>query len=231
MDSPSPTGSVKAKKAIDFGPDIYAKIVLFLVRWRAQVPGWRIETMGRLTTSEIEGIRLIEAAIPRVSDLRMRKILDKHLDDERRHAKVFGERYEALQREAGMVIQPPPAVTPQKKRFTILELVAYLETQETRAIALLKTYAELYAGDDETVYWIEKNIKDEKFHATWTHHQLERWMKDDLREEVRIARAEAVRTDRRAFWMQLFAFLRVAPSLIVRGYLPPVFKRRPAPMS
>jgi rubrerythrin len=217
-------------KKIDVGPDIFAKIVLFMVRWRSQVPGWRIETMGRLTTSEIEGIKLIEGAIPRVSDGRMRKILAKHLDDERRHARVFGERYEALQREAGLEVQPPPRVTPQTKRFNILELVAYLETQESRAIALLETYVELFEGDDASVGWLRKNIKDELFHATWTHMQLERWIKDGLGEEVRKARVEANLVDRRAFWLQFFSFLRVMPSLIMRGYMPQIFKKSPSPL-
>ena len=224
------TGSKSNSKKIDFSPDIYAKIVLFMVRWRSQVPGWRIETMGRLATSEIEGIKLIESAIPRVADVSMRKILAKHLEDERRHAKVFSERYKALQIEAGLDVQPPPAVTPQTKRFNILELVAYLETQESRAIPLLETYADLYEGDDESVGWIRKNIKDEIFHATWTHMQLERWVKDGLTEEVRQVRVEAKLVDRRAFWIQFFSFLRVMPALVLKGYIPPIFNKSPSPL-
>ncbi len=220
----------KKTKALDFSPDIFARIIIFLVRWRSQVPGWRIETMCRLTTSEIEGIRLIEGAIPKVSDVRMRKILHKHLEDERRHARVFGERFEALQKQAGLPVQPPPGVTPQPVQFTILNLVAYLETQESRAIALLEAYQELYEGDDESVYWLKKNIKDERFHATWTHMQLERWIKEGHGEEVKRARAEANRVDRKAFWLQLFAFLKILPMLLLRGYLPPILKRVPAPL-
>ena len=90
------TGSKSNSKKIDFSPDIFARIVLFMVRWRSQMPGWRIETMGRLAASEIEGIQLIEGVMSRVTDARMRKILEKHLEDERRHARVFSERYEAL---------------------------------------------------------------------------------------------------------------------------------------
>ena len=201
-----------------------------MVRWRSQMPGWRIETMGRLATSEIEGINLIEAAIPRVTDVRMRKILSKHLDDERRHAKVFSERYETLQIEAGLNLKPLPAVTPQTKRFTILELVAYLETQESRAIALLETYADLYKGDEDSVGWIRKNIKDEIFHATWTHMQLERWVKDGLTKEVRQARIDANLVDRRAFWIQFFSFLKIMPSLVLKGYMPPIFSKNPSPL-
>ena len=219
-----------SKKKLDFSPDIFARCVLFMVRWRSRVPGWRIQTMGRLTTSEIEGIRLIEGALPKVSDLRMRKILEKHLEDERRHASVFGERYKCLQEEAGLEVQTPPPAISQTKRFTILELVAYLEVQESRAIALLETYAELFEGDDKTVAHITRNIKDEKFHATWTHLQLERWIKEGLEREVKAARAEANRTDRRAFWMQFFSFIRVMPSLIVKGYMPQLFRKTPAPM-
>jgi rubrerythrin len=218
------------KNKIDFSPDMFSKVVLFMVRWRSQMPGWRIETMGRLATSEIEGINLIEAAIPRVTDVRMRKILSKHLDDERRHAKVFSERYETLQIEAGLNLKPLPAVTPQTKRFTILELVAYLETQESRAIALLETYADLYEGDEDSVGWIRKNIKDEIFHATWTHMQLERWVKDGLTKEVRQARTDANLVDRRAFWIQFFSFLKIMPSLVLKGYMPPIFSKNPSPL-
>lgn len=221
----------RARKAkLDFRPDFRARCVLFMVRWRSRVPGWRIQTMGRLTTSELEGILLIEGAIPKVSDQRMRKILERHLEDERRHAAVFGDRYEQLQRDAGRKIEPPPRPIPQSKKMTILELVAYLEIQEGRAIALLETYADLFEGDEASVTHIRRNIKDEKFHATWTHLQLERWIKDGLEKEVRMAREEARLTDRRAFWLQFFAFLRVLPSLLVRGYMPPVMTRQPAPM-
>jgi rubrerythrin len=223
-------GSESSSKKIDCSPDIFARIVLFMVRWRSQVPGWRVETMGRLVTSELEGIKLIEGAIPRVSDVRMRKILAKHLEDERRHHRVFNERYEALQLEAGAEVQPPAPALGQKKRFNILELVAYLETQETRAIALLETYADLFEGDEESVHWIRRNIKDELFHATWTHMQLERWIKDGLVEEVRQARVEANLVDRRAFWIQFFSFLRVMPSLIARGYWPQIFTKSPSPL-
>jgi len=218
------------KAKLDFRPDFCARCVLFMVRWRSRVPGWRIQTMGRLTTSELEGIMLIESAIPKVSDERMRKILERHLEDERRHAAVFGDRYEQLQRDAGVKVEPPPRPVPQSRKLTILELVAYLEVQEGRAIALLESYADLYEGDDATVTHIRRNIKDEKFHATWTHLQLERWIKEGLDEEVRLARAEARLTDRRAFWLQLFAFMRVLPSLLVRGYMPPLLTRQPSPM-
>ncbi len=186
--------------------------------------------MGRLTTSEIEGIHVIEDVIHQVSDRRIRKMLDKHLDDEKRHARVFGERYKAMQKEAGIDIQPPPSPAPREQRFNLLTLVAYLETQEARAIALLEAYKELFAGDEESVKWLERNIKDEKFHATWTHMQLERWIKEGMAEEVRQARVQAQQTDRRAFWIQVFSFLRVMPRLIIRGHLPPLFSKQPAPM-
>ena len=108
--------------------------------------------------------------------------------------------------------------------------MAYLETQESRAIALLETYADLYEGDDDSVGWIRKNIKDEIFHATWTHLQLEHWVKDGLNEEVRQARVEANLVDRRAFWIQFCSFLRVMPALVLKGYLPPIFNKSPSPL-
>lgn len=216
-------------KRLDFSPNLASRLILFLVRWRAQVPGWRIQTMAQLARSELDGIQVIESVVHEVSDRRIRLTLEKHLEDERRHAKVFSERLGALQRDAGMQVAPPPPGKHDTQEFSLLTLVAYLETQEARAIPLLETYAELYAGDEESVYWIEKNIADEVFHATWTHRQLERWIEEGRGPEVSKARAMARQLDRRAFWLQLFAFLKVAPRLIANGYLP-VLRRKPASM-
>jgi len=219
----------RENKSLDFSPNIPSRIILFLVRWRAQVPGWRIQTMAQLARSELDGIDVIESVVHEVSNRRIRLTLEKHLEDERRHAQVFTARLHALQREAGLEESPPPPTVHGVHSFSLMTLVAYLETQEKRAIPLLQTYAELYAGDEQTVGWIEKNIGDEVFHATWTHRQLERWIDEGMAAQVKKAREEARALDRRAFWMQLFSFLKVAPWLLMNGYFP-ALRRRPAPM-
>lgn len=211
-------------------PDFSAKIILFFVRWRSSLPGWRLETMARLVTSEVEGIRIIEQVLPTVQNPGIRKILVKHLDDERRHATVFSERYKVLlaASESNHVKPPPPEFFAQN--MTLLSLVAYLEVQEARAIPLLELYTRLYAGDSDTVDVLNRNIRDEKFHATWTYRQLEQWIEEGKRSEVHAARKKAKVIDRRAFWTQAWAFSRALPRLLAAGKLPPVFSTTAAPL-
>lgn len=213
-----------------FSPDFPAKIILYLVRWRSNLPGWRLETMARLVSSEVEGIRIIEQVLPGVSDPGIRKILEKHLDDERRHANVFFERYSALLAVSQFKqVKPPPPQT-LSTHMNLLTLVAYLETQEARAVPLLELYTRLYAGDSETIEVLKRNIRDEKFHATWTHRQLEQWIGEGKEREVYRARQMAKAIDRRAFWMQLAAFSRALPRLLINGKWPPFFSTKPAPL-
>lgn len=58
-----PMSADPASTTLYVGPDIYARIIGFLVRWRSRLPGWRVATMGVLTTSEREGVILLEAAV------------------------------------------------------------------------------------------------------------------------------------------------------------------------
>lgn len=201
---------------------------MFLVRWRSQLPGWRLATMARLVTAEVEGIRIIEQVLPQVTDAQIRKLLEKHLQDEYRHAKVFSDRYAAMLTESGRPWQSPPEPLPTLQAFNLLSLVAYLETQEARAITLLELYIELYAGDDETVEIIRRNTRDEKFHAAWTRLQLEKWIQEGKTQEVRHARRQALLIDRRGFWMQLLAFAKALPRILSHGAMPPLFRKKPA---
>jgi len=211
-------------------PDWTERVVLYLVRWRAQMPGWRLETMARLVTSEVEGIKIIEQVLAQVVDPDIRRLLQKHLEDEYRHAQVFSQRYHQLLKEAGQPLVDPPSPVENLQPFSLLSLIAYLETQEARAIPLLLLYARLYEGDQETVDTILRNIRDEKFHAAWTHHQLELWIKEGRGEDVKRARQQAKNIDRQAFWMQCGGFLRTLPRLLARGVLPPISGFNPAPL-
>lgn len=224
-----PDAITQTARSLDFSPDLRARIIIYCVAWRSRVPGWRLSTMGRLVTSEQEGVLLIEGALGGLADDRLRKIFDRHLSDERRHESLFLARLVTMQEEANVEPAPPPTPVPQKKRPSLLEAVAYLEIQEARAVALLAAYSDLFAGDDESVRALESASNDERYHAAWTHLQLERWAKEGMADEVESARANARKVDQRAFWAQLFGFLRVVPSLLFKGYLPPI-RRTPSPM-
>lgn len=212
-----------------FHPDFFWRVILHLVRWRAGMPGWRLETMACLVLAEAEGVAMIEEVLPRVADKTLRTLLEKHRQDEIRHMQSFIECYERIKGH-GKIAAEPLMRDNKIQKFDVLTLIAYLEKQEARAIPILELYTELYAGDDETVDVIRKNIKDEKFHAKWTSHQLEKWIIEGRAEEVRLVRREANSMDRKAFWLQLGAFIKAMPLLISRGVLPSFFNHKPAPM-
>lgn len=211
------------------GPDMYARIIAYLVRWRSQLPGWRTDTMGVLTTSEREGVVLLESALAGITDPRLRKLFNKHLVDERRHTAGFHALYDKHQVREGRTPQSPPRARPMAKKMSVVELLAYLEIQELRGEQLMRIYRRLFEGDEEATEFIDSVLRDEKFHATYTHLQLERWIEEGLGDHVRRARAEARSVDRRAFWAQVFRFLRVAPRLLAAGHPPPL-RIKPAPM-
>jgi hypothetical protein len=212
------------------GPDKYAKLIGFLVRWRSRLPGWRVATMGVLTTSEREGVILLEAAVAGITDRRLRKLFSKHLVDERRHTAGFHALFDKLQIEAGNEPGPPPPARPMSEKFSVIGLMAYLEVQELRGEQMMRVYRGLFEGDEESVAFIDSVLSDEHFHATYTHLQLERWVKEGLGNEVRAARAEARAVDRKAFGIQVARFLRVMPRLLLAGHLPPLFRSKPAPL-
>ena len=223
-------GEYKEPPTLYTGPDTYAKIIAFFVNWRSRLPGWRTDTMGVLTTSEREGVILLEAALAGIGDRRLRKLFNKHLVDERRHTAGFHALFDKLQIRDGKTPQAPPTARPMAKKMSLIELIAYLEVQELRGEQLMRVYRTLFAGDEEATGFIDSVLRDEKFHATYTHLQLERWIEEGLGDEVRRARSEARAVDRQAFWAQVFRFLRVMPRLIRAGHPPPLFRRTPAPM-
>lgn len=206
------------------GRDFQSRAVEFMVRWASKQKTWRLQTMEVLVQSETEGIRLLEAALPAIGDDRLRKLVEQHLIDERRHAMGFAARFESLQKHAG--IDPPrPVMSPgtQRMTLTLMELFAYLEVQELRGGQVLGVYRDLFVGDEESIAFIDSVVTDEKFHATYTHLQLERWVEEGLVEEVKSAREVARRIDRSAFRSQLASFARALPRLLSQGALPPIF--------
>ena len=202
------------------GRDLQSRVVAFMIRRASRLPDWRLQTMEVLVQSETEGIRMLEAARPAISDPRLRRQLDQHLIDERRHASGFAERFESLQKEAGLDPRPAAAPRAQQMQFNVMEMIAYLEIQELRGGQVLEVYRDLFDGDEVSIAFIESVVTDEKFHASYTHRQLERWIDEGLANEVAAARRLAKKIDRGAFWAQARGFIALCPRLLLRSILP-----------
>ena len=161
--------SPSAKHIASVEEDLFSRLLVVFVRWSSQLPGWRIGTMRKLALSEQDGVALIEASMSTIQDQQVLTKLSRHLSDEKRHATSFSARFQELSvRSQGAQVAFASEALPAKP-CNMFELLAYLELQEARAISVLKSYARLYAGDQETVDLINTNLKDEYFHAQWTH--------------------------------------------------------------
>jgi hypothetical protein len=205
-------------------------VLVFLVSWRSQLAGWRTETLQQLVQAETEGAEMIARALPRVSSSGLQHLLAKQLRDEQSHAAMFAGRWRALaSHEAAIAGNALAENAVASGPLDEITLVAYLEVQERRALDILHTYVTLFDGDAETIEALQCSLRDEHYHAAWTHRQLERWSEAGKRAEVQAARQEAARVDRRAFRLQLVQFLRVLPRLLRAGIAPPFGGLKPAP--
>lgn len=181
------------------------------MRWRARLPGWEVEALAVLAETEADGVVLLRAALPRVSDPRVRTLFERHVEDESRHAGLFAARLAELARDRRTSGRPPAGF---HGAVTIVELMAYLELTELRGAQALEVYRSLFSGDSETARIIDSVLHDESYHIAYTRVQLDRWRRAGHVAEVASARRWARRIDTQAFVRQLLAFLAVIPRLV-----------------
>ena len=195
--------------------DIASHVIAGLVRWRSRLPGWQLQVLERLSEAEASSVVLLKAAHSAVTDSRLRGLLARHIEDEEKHARLFGERWQARRADAGLPYAELPSITLEVgDRMSVLELMALFEVGELRGFQAISQYPNLFSNDPETVRTMEIVCKDERFHAGYVHQQMERWSQDGWGIEVEAARSVARRSDRRAFYREMRAFLAVLPRLL-----------------
>jgi len=201
--------------------DLKARILRFIVGRRARLPGWHEQALGVLAAAEADGVRVLEAALPAIGDAKLRRIFLKHIEDEKRHTAGFT----ALARKYGV---PIPAHVSQPISTNVLEFFGFLEITELRGEQMIKTYRGLYGKYPEVQAFMDTVIRDERYHASYLHAQLETWAGQGLAKEVAAARKAAYRIDSSGFRAQLLAFLGTVPRLLaheIRSLPATLFRR------
>jgi hypothetical protein len=153
---------------------------------------------------------MLEAALPSVTDPVLKRLMTKHLEDERNHDVAFSGL--CGDANAGKAFASRGT---QSGRMNLLDLVAFFEVAELRGCQTMELYRELFAHDPkvlETLNWV---FRDEKFHATYTNRQMDKWAREGHAAEVRRARDAARSRDRTSFLRQSAAFMLELPRLLV----------------
>ena len=92
--SPAPSASgddatpskrkVSTSKRARLTRDSRARVIAQLMRWRARIPGWDVDALRTLTSTEADGVAMVSAVLPAIGDERLRKLVQQHLADEQR---------------------------------------------------------------------------------------------------------------------------------------------------
>ncbi len=189
--------------------DLRARALRFMVRWRSRIPGWHEEAMGVLAAAEAGGVRVLEAAVPSIGDPKLRRIMLKHIEDEKRHTQGFTDF--AHRMTPGKQI---PVYEAQPSQTNVLDFFAFLEITELRGEQMIGNYRELYEGYPDVQAFMDTVMHDEKYHANYLHAQLETWAGEGLEKEVAQARKKARAIDGRGFRAQVGAFTRALPRIV-----------------
>lgn len=203
--------SANAKKKSDAWKkrDLKAKMLRFMVRRRSKLPGWHEEAVSVLAAAEAGGVRVLEAAVPAIGDIKLRRVMLKHIEDEKRHTQGFTDFSNEL--NPGKTI---PVYNSSSSSTNVLDFFAFLEITELRGEQMIQNYRPLYDRYPKVQEFMDTVIHDERFHASYLHAQLETWAASGLQKEVAEARRSAASIDSAGFRAQLLAFMRVIPTLL-----------------
>jgi len=180
-----------------------------MVRQRVRLPGWHEQALGVLAKAEADGVRMLEAALPAIADSKLRRIFLKHIEDEKRHTQGFTDLYRAYFPNAEL-----PASTHTAVSTNVLEFLAFLEITEVRGEQMIENYRELYAKYPDVQAFMASVLRDERYHASYLHAQLDGLASQGLENDVRAARRAALAIDTQGFISQIFSFVRVVPRLL-----------------
>ena len=110
--------------------------------------------------------------------------------------------------------------------MNLMQLMALFEIGEMRGFQGISVYRKAFADDPETVAVMDSVVRDEHFHCTYVHLQMERWKKQGFAKEVAAARKHAMQQDRQAFYSQIKSFIMMLPNLLLAELARP-FRRQP----
>ena len=189
--------------------DRRARMLAFMVRCRSRLPGWHEDALGVLASAEADGVRVLEAALPAISEAKLRRVYLKHIEDERRHTRGFTDLYHEY-----FPLREIPERARAPARFNIVAFFAFLEITEVRGEQMIQNYHGLYASYPKVQAFMSTVLRDERYHANYLHAQLESWVEQGLAKEVAAARRAAALIDARGFRTQLLQFAIGVPRLL-----------------
>ncbi len=176
-------------------------------------PHRKYRTLLSFSETEEDGGKDLVRAGRRVSDPDLRKHIERHSNDEVRHADLFRRRAAEVASENNI---PIGADSELDARFDLagarkgvdvdahgfmnsglidelgeLEYVAMVHVAECKAAELFTLYRDMNAHDDKTRGVFEEILKDEKYHVAYTKSFLEKWQKAGRGAEVDAALKKA----------------------------------------
>jgi rubrerythrin len=183
-------------------------------------------TLESFAATEEDGGKDLIAAARRTTDPDLRSHLERHAEDELRHAEMFRERAGTLRAEraqragtpAGERIDRPYDLARGRDGqdahgfFTAglydelgeVAYVAMLHVAEERAAEMFAEHLALTQGHDTaTAAVFQAILKDEKYHVAYTGTFLERWRKEGRAGEVKRALKSARSSRAGAAWKAL----------------------------
>ncbi|MFN0242840.1 MAG: ferritin-like domain-containing protein [Planctomycetota bacterium] len=172
-------------------------------------PERRIRTLESFSKTEEDGGLDLLAAARRVGDPELKKSLEVHARDERRHAELFRRRASELRAQAAStprtgedsmraydLVRGRAATDVDAHGFFTAGLcdelgdvayVAMLHVAEKRAAAVFEQHRDAVPDDAATRAIFEEILNDEKFHVSYTGNFLKQWRKQGRSHEVKAA--------------------------------------------
>lgn len=172
-------------------------------------PERRIRTLESFSKTEEDGGLDLLAAARRVADPELKKSLEVHARDERRHAELFRRRASELRAVASSA---PSAGQDSMRAYDLargrsatdvdahgfftaglcdelgdIAYVAMLHVAEKRAATLFAQHRDAVPDDPATRAIFEEILNDEKFHVAYTGNFLKTWRKQGRTHEVKAA--------------------------------------------
>ncbi len=168
-------------------------------------PVRRVLTLQSFAETEEDGGKDLLAAARRISDPDLRLHIERHAEDEVRHASLFRNRAAEVRAEAGSVLS---ATDKNDKAYDLsrgrageldahgffnaglcdemgeVAYVCMLHVAEHRAAELFEMHHELTDHDPGTQAVFAEILKDEKYHVSYTGKFLDKWRADGREREV-----------------------------------------------
>ncbi len=185
-------------------------------------PGRKYRTLLSFSETEADGGNDLVRAGRRISDAELRKHIERHSNDEVRHADLFRRRAAEVAREHNIPIGGDSELDARydlagaRKGNDVdghgfmnaglidelgeLEYVAMVHVAECKAAELFSLYRDMNEHDARTKAVFEEILKDEKYHVAYTRSFLDKWEKAGRGDEVNEALKKAKGSRRMRAW-------------------------------